>query len=145
MINSALSAVNAAAFASTIFVLLLHGAEWFNISKRLGSKPGGTSVKLDILKLGLGIEMGYYFLLLVVFVVLFSGSIVFLTLIAILGLLHLVAFQGFVVGRGEKWLQSLTSRAVAGVLIFDFLEIVVLVFLASQFYLRLSCYFVCFS
>ncbi len=85
------------------------------------------------MKVSLGVEMAYYFILLTVFVVFYSRSVVFLMLIALLGLVHLAAFQA-ATGRGDKGLQLLTKRRMAWVLGFDAIEVLILMALALQFY-----------
>jgi len=143
--------VASALFVTTVFIIVLHAAEWFNIGtlsrSRLqnSSASNSPSSKLAVLKGGLGIETAYYFLLLVVFVVFFPGNLIFLTLVALLGLIHLAAFQAVVSRSREKWLQQLTTRRVAGVLVFEIFEVVILVALAFQFYPMLLCFFGCFS
>jgi len=131
--------VGSAVFAATVFVIILHLAEWLQLrrlSKHLPDKAPSNGVALGLLtlKAGLGIEMVYYFLLLITFTVFFSGNLLFLTLIAVLGVLHLTALQALVDKKGRDFLQTLTTRQVAGVALFDAVELVILIVLAMQFY-----------
>lgn len=127
-------------FLSTILVLLLHGVEWVKIVRMLRVRPEGVSAPdLSTFQLSLAIEMVYYFLLLIVLVVYFPSDTFLLTIIASLGLIHLAGLQALLGRAGGKWLQTLTVRRVTGVLIFDSLELVVLVGIVFQFYPYFLC------
>lgn len=116
-------------FVSTVFITMLHLVEWFHIRTlpclSVGNSSSGVSSKLLILKGELGIEMVHCFLLMVGFAVFFSEELLFLTLIALLGVLHLVAFQS---------LLMLTTRRIRAVLLFHVAELVELGVLAVQFH-----------
>jgi hypothetical protein len=132
------SLVGFAVFTSTLVVIVLHGVEWFQIGKMpkaaVAVEQNQSPTKLTIIKVGLGVETVYYFLLLIVFVVFFAGNIVLSILIALLGLAHLGAFQAILRDRAYNWLGKLTNRRVAGVLLFDAIEVVILITLAAEFY-----------
>jgi len=61
-------------------------------SSRIPPESKSTS-KLAILKSDLGIEMAYYFLMLITFALFFSSDYLLLTLLAVFGMIHLVDFQ----------------------------------------------------
>lgn len=137
--------VDVVVFTSTVLIIFLHAVEWFNVGILSRTLPTeAPSAKLVVLKVSLGVEMVYYLLLLAVFVVFYSGNLIFLTLIALLGLVHLVAFQASVGGASEKMLRKLTMRRVVGVLAFDGVEVLILLALAVQFYPMFVCYFACY-
>jgi len=136
MAYDTLTLAGSTVFVSTIFMILLHGLEWFHIGTLLHSQlPNAlaytVSSKLQVLKGELGIETVCYFLLLVAFAVFFPSNLVLLTVMALLGLVH---FQALVGGMRANWLQKLTAGRVAGLLVFDVLEIVFLLILAFGFY-----------
>ncbi len=143
MADPSLTIVRVVLFGSTVLIILLHAVEWFQIATlprtRLGPNAASlkSSPKFLVLKGGLGVEMVYYFLLLVAFILLFPRNIVFLTFIAILGLFHLAAFQALLGRKAESSLKNLTSRGVKGFLIFDVVELAILVALAIQLYMAL--------
>jgi hypothetical protein len=60
--------------------------------------------------------------------------LVFPTLIAAMGLTHLVAFWAMMGQTASAGLQSLSTRSVLTVLVFDIVELVILVVLALQLY-----------
>ena len=94
--------------------------------------------KLLILRSELGVETAYYFLLLVALIVFFPTNLLFLTLVAILGLFHLGVFWALLDRKAEKRLENLTSRGVKEVLMFDVAELAILVALAFQLYIVLQ-------
>jgi len=129
-----------ALFIATLAVIVLHAFEWSDI-KTFQRAATGTlataekpSIKIRILQGGLGIETVYYFLLLIAFVVFFPGNLVLLTLIAVLGLVHLIAFQALLSMKKIEWLTKLTSRRVVGFLVFDVLEVLILIVILHEFY-----------
>ena len=139
MADGSVALVGASLFASTIFIIILHAFEWFHIgtipqTRIENSRHAKCVRKLLILRGGLGVEMVYYFLLLIAFVVFFPGDLIFLTLIALLGLTHLVAFWALMGQTASAWLQKLTTRKVSKILAFDIVELIILVALALQFY-----------
>ena len=139
VVDSTLALVGSGVFASTTFVIILHFVEWFRIGTlpRVGDgnipSNGGAS-KSFILNGALGIEMVYYFLLLIAFAVFFSGNLLFLTLIALLGVIHLTALQALLSKKRGDLPRMLTTRRVTGVLLFDTVELLILIVLAVQFY-----------
>ncbi len=143
--------VGSAIFISALFAVFLHVIEWMNIGtlhlSRSRNSPDWrrASPKLAVLKAGLGIETVYYFLLLIAFAIFFPTDLVFLTLIAVLSIAHLAAFQAAVTKAMEGWLQKLTLQRITGILVFDILEIVFLVALALKFYSMFVCSFGCSS
>jgi hypothetical protein len=143
MADPTLTLVGLTLFGSTAIIILLHAVEWFQIGTlpRTASAHGPTSTeipsKLMILRGGLGVETAYYFLLLAALIVFFPSNIVFLTLVSILGLFHLGAFWALLGRKAGNQLQKLTSRRVMGVLLFDILELAILVALAFQLYIVL--------
>ena len=103
--DGTLALVGSGVFASTAFIIILHLVEWFRIGTlpRVGDgniPPSDDVSKSFILNGALGIEMVYYFLLLIAFVVFFSGNLLFLTLIALLGVIHLTALQALLSKKG---------------------------------------------
>ena len=140
MVGSNLALPGLAIFASTVLIILIHALEWLQIGKLPRSTGADNlpsnqpSSRTPLLKAGLGIESVYYFLLLVALVIYFPGNLFFLTLIAILGLVHLATFQAVLGKRGDSWLAKMTNRRVAGLLLFDILELFVLIDLASVSY-----------
>ncbi len=140
MLGNNLALPGLAIFASTVLIILIHALEWLQINKF--RRPALTdnlplnqpSSRAPFLKAGLGIESAYYFLLLVALVIYFPSNLFFLTIIAILGLVHLAAFQAVLGKRGDSWLASMTNRRVAGLLLFDIAELFVLTVLASVSY-----------
>jgi uncharacterized protein YhhL (DUF1145 family) len=140
MVGNLLALVGLAIFLSTVFIILVHAIEWLQI----GRLPRSASTddlpsnqppsRVLVLKTGLGIETFYYFLLLIALVIYFPSNLIFLTLIAILALVHLATFQAVMGKRAETWLVNMTNRRAAGLLIFDILELFVLIVLASVSY-----------
>jgi hypothetical protein len=131
--------IGSGVFASTAFIIILHFVEWFRIGTlpRVGDgniSPSDDASKSVILNGALGIEMVYYFLLLIVFAVFFSGNLIFLTLVALLGVIHLTALQVLLSKKVVDLSRMLTTRRVTGVLLFDTLELLILIVLAVQFY-----------
>ncbi len=124
-------------FLSTIFIIVLHAAEWLQIGTlarlRETVSSGKVSSTIVFLQRGLGIEAAYYFLLLIGFVVFFPGDVILMVLVAMLGVLHLTAFQYLLAKKSGQWIRNLTAKRVAGVLVFDVLEVIVLVVLALRF------------
>lgn len=100
--------VEPAVLLSTITIVMVHVAEWADGVFR---QNGFASSK--ILKGGLGIETFDYFSLLIVWTVFFPNRLIFLTLIAFLGIVHLTAFQMAISQRLEEWLGHNRSRNVA--------------------------------
>ena len=139
MAESTLALIGSGVFASTAFIIFLHFVEWFRIGTlpRVGDgniyASDGTS-KSVILNGALGIEMVYYFLLLIVFAIFFSGNLLFLTLVALLGVVHLTALQALLSKKGGDLSRMLTNRRVTGILLFDTVELLILIVLAIQFY-----------
>lgn len=78
--------------------------------------------------------MVYYFLLLIAFAVFFSGNLLFLTLIGLLGVIHLTAWQALLIKKTGDLSRMLTNRRAMGVLLFDAMELLILIVLAVQFY-----------
>jgi hypothetical protein len=137
--NDSVTLVGAALFAFTIFIIVLHAFEWVNIGTiprtRIENTQSAKVVpKLLVLRGGLGIELVYYFLLFIAFAVYFPRDLVFLTLIAAMGLTHLVAFWAMMGQTASAGLQGPSTRSVSTVLVFDIVELVILVFLALQLY-----------
>lgn len=132
------SLVGFAVFISTLIVIVLHAVEWFQIGKipkaATAVEQNYSPTKLTIIKGGLGVETVYYFLLLIVLIVFFPGNLVLLTVIALLGLAHLGAFQAILSDRAYSLLGKLTNRRAAWVLLFDAIEVVILIALAAEFY-----------
>jgi hypothetical protein len=131
--------VGAILFVSTILVIILHVLEWFQIGTmppiRFGNaQPGKHVSKLPVLRGAMGVEMAYYFLLLVAFVLFLPGDLIFLTLIAVIGLAHLVAFWALMGETASAWFRDLTKHTVSKILAFDVVELVVLLVLALRFY-----------
>jgi hypothetical protein len=85
-------------------------------------------------KNGLAVEMVYYFSLLIAFGVYFSARIVFLVLVALLEILHFVALESVLSKKQGILLRVLTSQRVTGLLLFDLVELVILIAVAPQFY-----------
>jgi hypothetical protein len=125
---------------ATLAIIALHALEWLDIGtlpRTATTTPAYSErllIKIQILKSGLGVETFYYFLLLIAFIVFFPESIVLLTSIAILGVFHLVAFQALLGRKRNDWLGKLTNRRVAGVLLFDVVEALILIALVLEFY-----------
>lgn len=140
MFGNNLALPGLAIFASTVLIILIHPLEWFQISKFRHSTltddlPSNQPFsRPPLLKAGLGIESVYYLLLLVALVIYFPSNLFFLTLIAILGFVHLATFRALLGKRGDSWLAKMTNRRVAGLLLFDILELFVLTVLASVSY-----------
>jgi hypothetical protein len=124
--------VEPAIFFSTFAIIIIHIPEWIDIVD-LTRQQHFTNSKI-LLKGGLGIEIFYYFSLLIVWVVFFPKKLVFLTLIAFLGIVHLAVFQAALSRKIEKWLSHIRNRSIAGVIGFDIIELMILVALALQFH-----------
>jgi hypothetical protein len=102
--------VEPAIFFSAFAIIIIHIAEWIDIVD-LTRQQHFTNSKI-LLKGGLGIEIFYYFSLLIVWVVFFPKRLVFLTLIAFLGIIHLAVFQAALSRKIEKWLSHIRNRSI---------------------------------
>lgn len=131
--------VGAIVFAFTATLILIHLVEWTRIWElpRLlnnGVRSRRATSRLLVVKSGLVVEMVYYFSLLIAFGVHFSAKIVFLVLVALLGILHFVAFESALGKKKGVLLRVLTSRRVTGLLLFDLVELAILMAVALEFY-----------
>ena len=128
-----------ALFAFTLLVIALHAIEWFHIVqvRRLPSEESSPldrmSRRSSILKRGMGVETGYY-LLTFGFLIVFFRSIFLLVALALLAFLHFVGYQKLVPQIERNLLSKLATRRVVGFIVFDVVELFVLVILCVELY-----------
>ena len=124
------SLVRPSIFFSASTIIVVHILEWIDIASTW-RRFGNTNI---LLRGGLIIEILFHFSLLIVWVVLFPERLIFLILIALLGIVHLAALQATISQKIEKWLSQIEKANVVGVMSFEAIEVGILFTLAFQFY-----------
>jgi hypothetical protein len=128
MLSAAL--VGPGIFFSASTIIVVHILEWIDIASSW-RRFGNTNI---LLRGGLTIEILFYFSLLIVWVVFFPERLIFLILIALLGIVHLAALQATISQKIEKWLSQRGKESVVGVMTFEAIEVGILIALAFQFH-----------
>jgi len=116
-------------FASTLLILALHPLEWVKIRFYRQTAPSAvkTSAGLGFLTRGLDVE-SYYYLFVLAFLLAFYRELILLVIVLVMVMAHIAARRD--VSHAPSVLRK--GKHVAGMLAFDILEVVFLVFLLSE-------------
>ena len=118
-------------FGSTLLMLGLHPFEWFKIRSYRQTASGGLTADADLgfLTKGLDVE-SYYYLFVLAFLLVFYREILVLVIVLVMAVAHFAARRD--VSHASPVFRK--SNYLAGMLAFDVLELVFLVFLISEFW-----------
>jgi hypothetical protein len=118
-------------FGCTLLILALHPLEWFKIRSYRQTAPSGLNADagLGFLTKGLDLE-SYYYLFVLAFLLAFYREPLLLAIVLVMAVAHVAARRD--VSHAPSVLRN--GKHVAGMLAFDILEIVFLVFLISEFW-----------
>ena len=119
-----------ALFGCTLLMLALHPLEWFKIRSYRQTVPGVLNKDpVGFLTRGLDVE-SYYYLFVLAFLLVFHRELLLLGIVLVMAVAHVAARRD--VSHAPSALKN--DKRLAGILVFDILELVFLTFLMSEFW-----------